>query len=123
MCNAQRDACLRVRSIDAAKGGVIKASRALLQDCEPLVLTHPASGDEFSFAGVQGVLSVAVEPADAFSPLTAVGTGPTRTAHSCSGMKHRHCAKLSNVTCIVRCMALPLVGFRLKGPGGEVILA
>ena len=78
---------LRVHGIDAAKGGVIKASCALLQDCEPLVLTHPASGDEFSFAGVQGVLSAAVEAADAFSPLTAVGTGPTRIIHSCSGMK------------------------------------
>ena len=72
---------------------MIKASCALLQDCEPLVLTHPASGDEFSFAGVQGALSAAVEAADAFSPLTAVGTGPTQIAHSCSGMKQRQSRK------------------------------
>ena len=56
---------------------------ALLQDCEPLVLTHPASGDEFSFAGVKEVIGAAVEAADVFSPLTAVGTGSTEIAHSC----------------------------------------
>ena len=53
----------------------MKACCAPLQDCEPLVLTHPASGDDFSFAGVQAVVGAAVEVADAFSPLTAVGTG------------------------------------------------
>jgi len=39
------------------------------------MLTHPASGDSFCFAGAREVASGAVEASDAFSPLTAIGTG------------------------------------------------
>lgn len=59
---------------------------ALLQDCQPLVLRHPASGDEFSFAGVREVVGAAVEASDVLSPLTAIGTGP---AHPCLSLPWR----------------------------------
>lgn len=48
---------------------------AVLQDCQPLWLSHPASGDKVSFAGAKEVVGAAVEATDAFSPLTAIGTG------------------------------------------------
>ena len=46
-----------------------------LQDCQPLVLTHPGNGESFSFLGAKEVASGRVEAADAFSPLTSIGTG------------------------------------------------
>ena len=39
------------------------------------MLTHPGSGEAFAFAGAQQVASGAAEAADAFSPLTRIGTG------------------------------------------------
>ena len=46
-----------------------------LQDCQPLVLTHPGNGESFAFLGAKEVVSGKVEAADAFSPLTSIGTG------------------------------------------------